>query len=85
MNLFEITVKRSNKRDFARAVIDLEKRGFECIIPMKTVRKVILGEVHNKKRINDITKNTNGAKFGGCRGLENIEFYITRMRKVKVE
>lgn len=74
---FRITVRGGTKLECANRVIDLEKRGWECIRPIfETVES---GKIYDKKedtlKRNSIKMRSNGAMF--------TKRYIAIMQKVE--
>lgn len=68
-----LVLKRSDLRSLALAIIEHEKRGYECVAPykkMKTLRK-------------NWNYNRSNNDFKDFRGVDEYEYYIVKMRKVE--
>lgn len=75
MNQLQVTVRRMTLSQIARAIRDLERRGWECIAP---VQKIV-----NEKKIFDYDEKIGRFKDFKC--VQGYEFYYVKMRKVSKE
>ena len=70
-----VHVRRQTKREIVKAVIDLEKRGFECKAPIRSVRKD--GKKYSKINNNGFVRRQFESNF-------DQSYYEVYMKKVEV-
>jgi len=67
-----VVLKRYRLKEIVRAVQEHEKKGFECITPIR--------KVYDRKKVWNYNRSNNDfLDFGG---VQEREFYFVRMRKV---
>lgn len=68
----QVTVRRMTLSQIARAIRDLERRGWECIAPVR--------KISNSKKIFRYDEKVGRFKDFKC--VEGYEYYYVKMRKV---
>ena len=73
MNQLQVAVRRMKLNQLLKAIRDLERRGWECIAP---VRKIV-----NEKKV--FAYDEKVGRFKDFKCVEGYEYYYVKMRKVE--
>ena len=73
MNQLQVTVRRMTLSQIARAIRDLERRGYECVAPVR--------KISNEKKV--FAYDEKVKRFIDFKCVVGYEYYYVKMRKVE--